>query len=523
MAHSNVPGHSGPVSLRDYPQLDDAWCRGLFDDSGHLVNSRCDELEHEPSYPHPLLDFYRDYSQRFLEHRSVFTPYEAAVAVSTISGVFGAFRSSGIEDRLPHFRLAGARERYRLDPANVTVGILTAGGNAPGLNTVIDSIVKRHLLLATARSLDPASRAVQPGVTIKGYLRGYNGLLTGERMALDHHITDPISLAAGSILKCRRGEKPADQDASRVLFQRMVDTVQRDRLDVLYVVGGNGTIRAAIGLCEVLAARGTTGEQGRPVRVVAAPKTMDNDINFTDVTFGFRTTVENAVEAIRRIHVEAETAERIGVVELFGAKSGFVAVHAAYASGEADYVLIPELVPDPLNAASAIERAALRLAERYKKHGHALLVVAEGASAAFKPPDTASHKEPGFEVLLRELDAALRKALGAPAPAGPPELLVSRPLHLVRSTGPNAFDVDLCKQTGKLMVDAALGGFSRCVLSLWHGDYVLVPLETAVARLKQVDVGAYYFLSMMEKYLLRSGPQARREGPLADIPEEYFG
>ena len=470
----------------------------LFDSSERLIDGTIDELTAEPKHPHPLKNFYEDYTKRIwgVGH-TVYTPYDASIPVLPISGVTEAFREAGQENRLPKFKLAGAREKYRLAPAPQTIGILTAGGNAPGLNMVIDSIVKRHSLLATSTGAKQLEDGSIEGLKFVGYIGGYVGLINGEKLPLNVRVTDKISLLPGSILKTRR---------SRTAVQDMADAVRRDKLDILYVIGGNGTITAANALCKQLGS--TRGEHGEQIRVVAAPKTMDNDVNFTDVTFGFRTTVENSVDIIRRIHAEAEACERIGIVELFGAASGFVALHAAYASGEVDYVLIPEMLTGSEDSrAKEFDRAVDRLVVRVKKRGHALLVVAEGATAALaKELGSFEHgahaaKQTAFDSLVQLLKDRLKTKLSQEAGSA---VFASQPKHLIRSTAPNSEDIDLCKQTGKLMVDTALAGTSRCVVSLWQGRFVLVPMGAAMAVLKRVDVGGYYFLSMMEKYSLKA-------------------
>jgi len=469
----------------------------LFDSSGYLIDGAIDETTNEPDHLHPLAEFYEDYAKRFwgLGH-SVFTPYDACVPVVSANGVAEAFREVGQEKRLPTFKVAGAREKYRLDPRAQTVGILTAGGNAPGLNMVIDSIVKRHSLLATMAGAEQNADGSIQGMRFWGYLGGYVGLISKSRIELNVRVTDKVSLAPGSVLKIQRGETPPEQIAN---------AVKRDKLDILYVIGGNGTITAANLLCERLG--DVRGSHGQLVRVVAAPKTMDNDVNFSDVTFGFRTSVENAVAIIQRIHAEAEACERIGVIELFGAASGFVALHASYASGEVDYVLIPEaLIGSEEEKSAEFDRAVDRLATRFQKRRHAILVVAEGATAALtKDVGSFTHgahaaKQAGFDSMVKLLTERLNKRF---EPAKPPPVFTSQPKHLIRSSAPNSEDIDLCKQTGKLMVDAALAGMSRCVICLWGGRFVLVPMGAATTSLRRVDVGGYYFLSMMEKYLLK--------------------
>jgi len=463
----------------------------LLFDGDSVISISYDELECEANVEHPLRSFYVGYSaQLWGSDRTPFTPYTASIPVVSDVPVLDLFRKHNVD--IPMFRVAGAREFYRLSPCDLSVGVLTAGGNAPGLNAVVDSIVKRHSLLATKAGAARENGQVR-GLTIWGYRNGYVGLVSDDKEQLAFARTDPLSLTPGSMLGIKRGQK------SDGWVTRMADALERDALDILYVIGGDGTITAADLLGEEASARGITGRQGRPVRVVAAPKTMDNDVHFTDVTFGFRTTVENAAEVIRRIHLEAQTCGRVGIVELFGAGSGFVALHASYASGEVDYVLLPEMMTES-NAGSELEKAVRRLADRSLKRGHALLVVAEGATtryagSEFRHGNRAS-KGSEFDVLLHDIMDGLQSCLGSR-----PDMVISQPQHLIRSTAPCTADIDLCKETGKLMVDTALAGLSRCVVSLWHGDFVLVPMGLA-AQPKRVDVAAYYYLSMVEKYWL---------------------
>jgi 6-phosphofructokinase 1 len=494
-------------ALESCPDMSTSGWELLFDEAHGLIDCEVDGLKARSEFPHPLRSFYVQYGRRMWgAERTIFTPYEATVLVNDDHGVLEVFRRLKAEALLPRFAKLGAREVYKLDPQRQNIGILTAGGNAPGLNTVIDSVVKRHCLLATKAGASQDAEGYIKGMNIYGYLGGYNGLISGEKVKLHPRKTDPISLQAGSILGIKRGQTPGDLMTSKqcdraaaeaTLANELVKGIKRDKLDILYVIGGNGTITAAASIAEHL--QSTTGAHGLRVRVVAAPKTMDNDVNFTDVTFGFRTTVGNAVEVIQRIHLEAETCGRIGIIELFGANSGFVALHASYASGQVDYVLIPEMMTGAEDQkADELQIAIDCLAKRYKQRGHAILVVAEGATSLGKwKHGNSGAKQSAFDLLVDNITTDLKKRSG-----GAPPIFTSVPKHLIRSTPPNSSDVDLCKQTGKLMVDAALSGLSGCVVSLWHGQFVAVPMRLATAKLKRVDMAGYYVLSMMEKYLL---------------------
>ena len=489
----------------------DAAC--LFKPSGKLIHSRAERLEGQDEYPYP---------PKLLKSRDSiaggFLPDDAAIPVVDGCDVIEAFAAKECLPLLPRFTLAGARQAYRLPFTGLKVGILAAGGPAPGMNTVIDSIVKRHSLFATcAENATRSEQRKKPeNLQIVGYHGGYPGLLvsdTRRTMTLTPGVTDPSGLSGGCILHMPRDTAPKSKEGLRAKAAEWAAAVRHDKLDILYVIGGDGTLTAADALCEALQAGG-----GTIPRVVAAPKTMDNDISFTDVTFGFRTVVEPAVKFIQGIHTDIETCERIGVVELFGATVGWVALHAAYASGEADDVFIremfapeqkastPEMKIAELNAwKQEVARIGELLAERYLRKQHALLVVAEGAARPAVEPAPGEQAPPAdkdadFKALLDELKQEMNKHLGG-RPL--PPFTLSRPQHLIRSIPPNTADVDLCKITGKLMVDTALAGFTRCCVSLWHGRYCLVPLQTAVLSTKRVNSTGYYLQSMIEKRVLR--------------------
>ncbi|HEX3046858.1 MAG TPA: 6-phosphofructokinase [Bacillota bacterium] len=421
--------------------------------------------------------------------------------------------------RTPTFYLAGGYKKICFDPMDnqsLKVGILTAGGNAPGLDTIVDSLVKHQFSLWSLNKnhgdapYELDENGYPRNLKIYGIRGGYTGLVelkpgdpeSEKQWLLDLHprITDSWPLRGCTSLHTLRGKmenNPAEFDN---FIETLTAKVKALGLNILYTLGGNGTMKVAGVLAEKL---------GDQCLVIAGPKTMDNDINFTDFTFGFRTTSDNAIKFLSDFHRETETTERLGIVELFGAASGFVALHAAYACGEVDYVLIPEMVGDTVESAlTEFNKMLDSLTKRIRKRRHALLVIAETATIKIcsalqneTQPQAklmefsqgiTDFKEKAFEVVVAKIK---EKKLGV-------GILVSQPKHLIRATPPNGFDIDLCKYTGKLMVDTALGGFTGCSVHLWQGNYVLVPLVTAIEDVKNVDIDSYYFKSTQEKYLL---------------------
>jgi len=225
-------------------------------------------------------------------------------------------------------------------------------------------------------------------------------------------------------------------------------------------------------------------DRGYRLALVGGPKTMDYDLRFADATFGFRTAVDQAVDHIRTAHWEAESQDRIAVVELFGAGSGFIALHAGFLSGVADVILIPEF-------RYPAESILARVKERLAKRRHALIVVAEGALLDFEHGQ--SHKK---ELAFASLVGKLRECFPGVG------LVDVRPRYLIRGTTPRSYDLDLAKYTGYLMVDTALRGFTDCSVQLWQNEYVLVPLALAAASPNKVPLWSPYFWYMAQRYLI---------------------
>jgi len=550
-----------------------------------LIDCDSERVEIPDKYPHPLFspdsqlaDRMTPLLRKIIEEEGFVSESDRMPAVHDRI-VEQVFSEMGFGEKLPRFPLAGARCYYRLDPAHLTVGVLTAGGNAPGLNMVLDSIVKRQYLLATLCSkpdeIDPKTNYPK-GLTIWGYNGGFLGLERNDKRPLYPRTTDRYAAEGCTMLHTPRAtkiDKKKYPQKYAEYINKLVDRIIKEQLDILYLVGGDGTMGVAEDIAQRLLDRENQKDlNGRCRRclIICGPKTMDNDILFTYTTFGFRTVVDNAVEIIRTFHKETETLERVGIIEFFGAKSGFVALHTGYTSGEVDYALIPEAMGDNLETAwDELQQAVQRLERRVRDKKHALLVIAEGATLkaqtaiCVKDPDFVRSKardaleqyrqavhlinpqlaqEQEEKVILpaemQDSFDALDNWVGQIAPSQRPDKTLKEfehgmrevkkqafadvaryisnrlktavkastfevtPKHLIRGTPPNAFDLDLCKNAGKLMVDTALAGYTRCTVNLWQGDYVIVPLKTALMQVKQVDVSGYFFVSMMEKYFL---------------------
>ncbi len=365
-----------------------------------------------------------------------------------------------------YFVEAGQFRKLYFNPVIVRVGILTAGGNAPGLNMVIDSIVKRHF-----------NYGIENKEQVSAYIGGYKGLDERNSISLEPRETDKWAYEACTRIKTARGNFSKE---------KLVDNLQADKIDILYTIGGNGTLYLASQIHQEIQRRRLK------IAIIGGPKTMDNDINYAECTFGFRTTIDNAVKIIRDFHKEAESQDRIGLIQLFGANSGFVALHASYVSGEVDYVIIPERKENLAQVLKYTEK-------RVEKNGHAIIVIAEGAAAHLLPE---TEKDKALRKIAFEKLTEIFKEHFAKFQHGDHQVFALEPRHLIRATEPNSFDIDLCKMTGKLMVEAGLAGYTNCTVNYWCGHYVLVPIPLAVEIIRLVNTEGYYYESMVAKYFL---------------------
>ena len=365
---------------------------------------------------------------------------------------------------VPGFLEAGPRRDLYFDPATVRAAIVTSGGIAPGLNRVIHSIVHRH---CKTYGSDPAKSGV-----IFGVWDGIVGLLDEplDMEALTPDFTERWLDQGGSMLGSRRHYG----HDMKVLAQRLAENLKKAGINILYIAGGDGSLKTANLLANLVP----------EIAIVCVPKTMDNDILWVAQSFGFSTSVEKATEIIRTITVEAQSTRRVGIVELFGAESGFVTANAAHACGRANLVLIPEMFAgfqNPADIESALMQCLERERERIKQmpRGSGVIVMAEGVSELLHQRGVQFKGEPvSRDRLAYQIEAHLKATLidGKGRRVG---TFVNRPRHHIRAIAPNAFDQTYCDRLGALAVETGLAGYTRCVVSYWLSEFVLVPLALA--------------------------------------------
>jgi 6-phosphofructokinase 1 len=379
---------------------------------------------------------------------------------------------------LPSLEPCGPRRKLFFDPSKTRAGIVTCGGLCPGLNDVIRGLVR--------------SLTHHYGVRrVTGFRNGYQGFVASYGhgiVELTPEYVGDISMEGGTVLGTSRGH----QDP-----QEIVDCLERLNINVLFVIGGDGSMRGAMQIAEVAA------ERELRISVVGIPKTIDNDIPYIDQSFGFQTAFSRAAESIRAVNVEAKsTPNGVGLVKLMGRHSGFIAAYAALANHDADVVLIPE-VPFGLDGDDGLLEYVRR---RVRDRGHAVLVVAEGAgqeilsaAAAGERPGRASTDASG-NTALRDIGPYLRERMidHLTAAGIPPSVRYIDPSYAIRSVPANAYDKAYCLRLSHNAVHAAMSGRTAMVVGRLRRRFVHIPMSLAVSRRNQVDPHGDLWMSVLE-------------------------
>lgn len=334
-------------------------------------------------------------------------------------------------------------------------GVLTGGGDCPGLNAAIRAVVRRGL---------------GDGHELLGFRYGWAGVMEGDLMPLTLQSTAGILLRGGTILGTSR-TNPFSAESGEHGLEAIRQALAHHRIDALIAIGGEDTLGVALKLHQA------------EVPVVGIPKTIDNDLSGTDATIGFNTAVQIASDAIDRIHTTAESHNRVMVVEVMGRHAGWIATHAGIASG-GDAILIPERPFD-------IEEVCSHLRHRHQRgRSFSIVVVAEGAkpregtieTRAGAPQDAFGHERLGGIGVVLEHEIEQRTGY---------ETRVTILGHVQRGGVPTAFDRVLATRFGVAALDAAAAGRLGVMVSLRGTEIVEVPLQDALGEPKLVDPALY--------------------------------
>ncbi len=370
----------------------------------------------------------------------------------------------------PSYEEAGPREKVFFDPARTTVGIVTCGGLCPGLNDIIRGLVNRcHLQYGVSRTY--------------GFRYGYEGLV--QRYGHTPLLLRPSSVEqahhfGGTMLGSSRGQQDIGE---------MVDTLEDMKVDILFVIGGDGTLRGAAEIVKEIERRGLKKS------VVGIPKTIDNDIRYLDKSFGFESAFDAAVQAVKCAYVEATGAVNgVGLVKLMGRDSGFISCYAALAGSNVDFVLIPE-VPFELDGDGGLLES---LRHRLSKRGSAVIVVAEGAGQHLMQTsdatDASGNKRYGdIGQFMKERINGFFKERRMEV-----NLKYIDPSYIVRSVPANAQDNVYCSRLAQSAVHAAMAGKTGMLVGRWHGSFVHLPLELVIHGRRKVDPTQELWHSVLE-------------------------
>lgn len=375
------------------------------------------------------------------------------------------------------FEKAGPRQSLFFDPKAVRAAIVTSGGLCPGINNVIRSIVLHlHHKYGAGQVL--------------GIRYGFEGLDPAcghESMVLDPEAVRHIHTRGGTLLGTSRGRRETAV---------MVDTLDKLGVDMVFAIGGDGTMRAAHAMAEEALRR------GRRLAVVGVPKTIDNDVAYVDKTFGFETAVSMAKTAIDAAHTEALSARSgVGLVKLMGREAGFIAAHAALASHEVNVCLVPEVRYDLEGEHGLLAWLEQRLAAR----GHAVIVAAEGCGKLLVPTETLAAPRDAsgnLRFAARELDIGthLRGRIEQHFRDRqlPLTLKYIDPSYMIRGVPANAMDAVFCDQLARDAVHAAMAGKTDVLVGRWHRAFTHVPLALALSETKRIDPDRELWLAVTE-------------------------
>jgi 6-phosphofructokinase len=490
-------------------------------------------------------------------------------------------------DQLFTFPEAGPRPKLAFPQARsskqMKVGILVAGGIAPGINAVIDAIVQRHYAYHAAAGHQGYELNVF-GIR-DGFLAIKGGALSSHIQDLKTHDTIEQATRGGSMLGTSRDEELLSSSSRAKRLRTIAEALSQPgrAFDILYIIGGDGGMKAAHALWRMAKQVRSESQhdeiRGRELSVVAIPKTMDNDILWVWQSFGFLSAVDESRKIVETLHTEVRSNPRLGIVQLFGSDSGFVVSHAVLAAavGHATLALIPEIKFSAIGVARYLKERLWKAARPRDGQNqfstididapidpnfpHGLVVLAETAipqdaleclglvkdvsskfaaaydeiAKKFRLDDKEKQEitdfvrlrkeQRGFEgqtndtvrqlglrllaeaipVFINDENLRVGNGLDHNEPTWPQptwkhlRVVCSEPRHLVRALEPSTSDIITGQRLGLLAVDAAMAGYTDCLISQWLTEFALVPLELAVLGRKRIPSDGMFWKSVTSK------------------------
>ncbi len=369
------------------------------------------------------------------------------------------------------FEQAGPHRHLYFEATKTKVAIVTCGGLCPGVNNVIRSLVNQLFYRYKVKD-------------IIGIQYGFEGFITEYKhpvIDLTPELVESIHLFGGTILGTSRGK----QDTVLI-----VDRLTKLNVDILFCIGGDGTLRGAHAIQEEISRRELK------ISVAGIPKTIDNDINFIDKSFGFETAFTIANDIIRYAHNEARGAYNgIAVIKLMGRNSGFIAAYAALSIQEVNFVVIPEMTFDLYGTKGFLKILRNRLEKRH----HALIVVAEGTGQYFFESNTLG-KDASGNIKNNDIGLFLKEKITEEFKTQnfPFTLKYIDPSYIIRSAPANANDSKFCCLLAQNAVHAAMAGRTDFVIGHWYNMFTLLPIPITVSARKKIDIDGELWWNVLE-------------------------
>lgn len=375
------------------------------------------------------------------------------------------------EDFIPSFEKAGPRQKIYFKPGETISAVVTCGGLCPGLNSVIRALVYMNYYRYNNRLM-------------YGIRYGYEGFIDKydhSIINLTPDVVENIHKLGGTILGSSRGPQNEDE---------IVDKLVKLKVNILYVIGGDGTLRGASKIVEAIERRNLK------IAVIGIPKTIDNDIAYIDKSFGSETAFSKACTAIESAHTEAKGAMNgIGIVKVMGRHSGFIAANATLATNDVNFVLVPEIKFE-LDGEKGFLAA---LKKRFQHSNHAVILVAEGAGQEYFENMEKKYDPSGNEK-LNDIGLFLKDKIK--------EYLASEgistsvkyidPSYIIRSTPPTPNDSIFCLQLAQRAVHAGMSGKTDIVIGYLGGEYVHLPIKLAISERKMLEPESELWLSVLD-------------------------
>ncbi len=383
-------------------------------------------------------------------------------AMGSIESTFihdGMYYRDPLSEDGPMFERSGPREHLFFEPAKTKVAVVTCGGLCPGLNNVIRSL---YLQLHYHYGV-PAVMGIRYGYS------GFSPEGSTPPLWLNAEIVNNIHQMGGTLLGTSRGPVSADI---------VVDFLEQRGVSILFTVGGDGTQRGAHDIASEIQRRNL------PIAIIGIPKTIDDDVQYVNRSFGYFTAIEKAKEVIDSAHVEARCVTNgISLVKLMGRDSGFIASGATVASQEVNFALVPE-VPFKLDGEFGLLACLHR---RMLERRHAVIVVAEGAGQHLMPP--AQERDASGNLLHRDIGLFLRHKIRDhfQEQRFPVVIRYFDPSYYIRSVPASTVDSVLCDAFARHAVHAAMAGKTDMIVGLQHGVFINVPIPMATKERKRLS------------------------------------